>query len=111
MSAQIIRLGTLRQRLKHQTFVDVPDGAGGMARHFVNVNSIWARVETASTDFAIAEERPRAGHVMRITVRAPTPVTPGDRLLLGSRVFHVEAVNTFDGWGRFARCRCREEQP
>ncbi len=111
MSAQVIRLGTLRQRLKHQTFVDVPDGAGGVARHYVLVDSIWGRVESASTDFAIAEERARAGHAMRITVRAPTTIATGDRLLLGSRIFHVEAVSTADGWGRFARCRCREEQP
>ncbi len=111
MSAQVIRLGTLRQRLKHQTFVDVPDGAGGVARHFVLVDRIWGRVEAASTEFGIAEERARAGHVMRITVRGPTAIAPGDRLLLGSRVFHVEAVSNADSWGRFARCRCREEQP
>lgn len=111
MSAQVIRLGTLRQRLKHQTFVDVPDEAGGVARHFVLVDSIWGRVETLSTTFGIAEERATAGHVMRITVRAPTSISPGDRLLLGSRIFHVEAVSHADDWGRFARCRCREEQP
>lgn len=111
MSAQIIRLGTLRHRLKHETVVDVPDGAGGVVRHFVMVASIWGRVETVSTDFAIAEERAQAGHLMRITVRAPTSIAPGDRLLLGSRIFHVQAVSDADGWGRFARCRCREEQP
>ncbi|MGQ3675620.1 head-tail adaptor protein [Xanthobacter sp. TB0139] len=110
MSAQIIPLGTLRHRLTHQTSVDVPDGAGGNARHFITVDRIWGRVEAVSADFAIAEERPKARHLVRITVRGPTAITPGDRLLWGARLFHVEAVSSADGWGRFSRCQCREEQ-
>lgn len=107
----MIALGTLRRRLVHQTFVDVPDGAGGVARHYVDVGRLWGRLDHVSADHAIAEERARASHLWRITVRAPSAITPGDRLLASGRVFHVEAVNEGDGWGRFQRCRCREEQP
>ncbi len=111
MNAQVIRLGTLRRRLVHQTLVDVPDGAGGVVRHFVEVDRLWGRLDAASAEYGIAEERARASHLWRITVRAPTAIAPGDRLLMSGRVFHVEAVGELDGWGRFARCRCREEQP
>ncbi|WP_454915807.1 head-tail adaptor protein [Xanthobacter sediminis] len=104
-------VATLRHRLTHQTYVDLPDGAGGIARSFLAVDQLWGALESVSTEFGIGEERPRAAQVVRITVRAPNTIAPGDRLLLGARVFHVEAVSDPDGRGRFSRCRCREEQP
>ncbi|MFS8039225.1 head-tail adaptor protein [Xanthobacter sp. AM11] len=104
-------IGALRHRLTHQTFVDLPDGAGGVARTFLAVDVLWGAVEPLSADFGIAGERAQASHLLRITVRAPHTVAPGDRLLLGARVFHVEAVSDADGRGRLSRIRCREEQP
>lgn len=104
-------VASLRHRLTHQTCVDLPDGAGGIARTFLAVDQLWGALETLSTEFGLGEERPRAAHGVRITVRAPNTIAPGDRLLLGARVFHVEAVTDADGRGRFSRCRCREEQP
>lgn len=104
-------VAALRQRLTHQTYVDVPDGAGGVTRTFVAIGQVWGAVETLSSDFAVSEEQARAGHAVRVTLRQPHAVTVGDRLLLGARLLHVEAVSDADGRGRFARCRCREEQP
>ncbi|MFG1295043.1 MULTISPECIES: head-tail adaptor protein [Xanthobacter] len=104
-------VAALRQRLTHQTYVDTADGAGGISRTFLSVDRLWGAVETASTEFGIGEERARASHVVRITVRSPNTIAPGDRLLLGTRTFHVEAVRDADGRGRFSLCRCREEQP
>ncbi|MFG1400310.1 head-tail adaptor protein [Xanthobacter sediminis] len=101
----------LRHRLAHQTTVDVSDGVGGITRTFITVDMLWGSVEVVSTEFGLGEERPRAAQVMRITVRAPNTVVVGDRLLLGARVFHVEATGDADGRGRLTRCRCREEQP
>lgn len=101
----------LRQRLVHQTYVDLPDGAGGIARTFLTVDQLWGAVESPSASPGIGEERPRAVLATRITVRAPNTIAPGDRLLLGARTFHVEAVSDPDGRGRRSLCRCREEQP
>lgn len=103
-------IGALRHRLTHQTFVDLPDGAGGVERTFLAVDVLWGAIESVSTDYGLAEERARASNLTRITVRAPNTVAPGDRLLQGARVFHVEAVSDADGRGRFSRIRCREEQ-
>lgn len=103
--------GGLRHRLAHQTSVDLPDGAGGIARTFLTVDQLWGAIEPQSETFGIADERAEARHLLRITVRAPNTLQPGDRLVLGARIFHVEAVNDPDGRGRFSRCRCREEQP
>ncbi|MFG1478610.1 head-tail adaptor protein [Xanthobacter sp. V4C-4] len=104
-------MASLRHRLTHQTYVDLPDGAGGVARHFLSVDQLWGAIESLSREFGLGEERPRAVQLVRITVRAPNTLAPGDRLLLGARVFHVEAVDDAEGRGRFTRCRCREEQP
>lgn len=104
-------IGALRQRFAHQTYVDLPDGAGGVRRSFLTVDQLWGRLEQVSAGFGIEEERPRAGLLARITVRAPNTVAPGDRLVLGARLFHVEAVTDPDGRGRHSDCRCREEQP
>jgi len=104
-------IASLRHLLAHQTFVDLPDGAGGIERSFLSVDTLWGAVEPLSAEFGLAEERARATHLLRVTVRAPNTVAPGDRLLLGARIFHVEAVSDPDGRGRLTRCRCREEQP
>lgn len=103
-------IGPLRHRLTHQTAVDLPDGAGGIARTFLSVDVLWAAIELLSADYGIAAERAQASQLVRITVRAPNTVAPGDRLLHGARVFHVEHVADADGRGRFHRIRCREEQ-
>ena len=102
--------GALRHRLAHQTAVDLPDGAGGIARTFLTVDMLWGAVEPLSAEFGIAEERPRASQLVRVTVRAPHTVAPGDRLLHAGRVLHVEAITDADGRGRLNRIRCREEQ-
>ncbi len=104
-------VGGLRHRLAHQTYVDLPDGAGGVGRTFLTVDQLWGRIEYQSESFGITSERPEGRHLVRITVRAPNTLQPGDRLVAGARVFHVEAVSDPDGRGRFSRCRCREEQP
>lgn len=104
-------VGGLRHRLAHQTYVDLPDGAGGVSRTFLTVDQLWGRIEPVSENFGIAQERAEARHLLRITVRAPNTLQPGDRLVAGARVFHVEGVSDPDGRGRFSLCRCREEQP
>jgi len=103
-------IGALRHRLTHQTSVDLPDGAGGIARTFLTVDVLWGAIESLSADYAIAEERPRASALVRITVRAPHTVAPGDRLVHAGRIFHVEHISDPDGRGQYSRIRCREEQ-
>lgn len=103
-------IGALRHRLTHQTPVDQPDGAGGVARAFLAVDVLWGAIESASADFGIGEERARASGLFRITVRAPNTVATGDRLVHAGRIFHVEQVTDPDGRGRLSRIRCREEQ-
>lgn len=103
-------IGALRHRLAHHTPVDLSDGAGGITRTFVVVDLLWGAIESVSADFGLAEDRPRASGLFRITVRAPNTVSTGDRLVHAGRIFHVEQVSDPDGRGRLSRIRCREEQ-
>lgn len=103
-------IGALRHLVAHQTPLDGADGAGGIGRTFVTVGRLWAAISVGGAGFGIGEERPRASAEVTVTVRAPNSVSVGDRLALGPRLFHVEAVSDPDGRGRFSRCRCREEQ-
>ncbi len=103
--------GALRHILVHQAPADVADGAGGVVRSFVTVGRLWGVVEDSGAAFGLGEDRPRGVLTVNITVRAPHAIAVGERLVLGSRIFEVEAVSDPDGRRRFSRCRCREEQP
>lgn len=103
-------IGALRHRFTHQTGVDLPDGVGGIARTYLTIDTLWGALEAVSADPGIGEDRPRAVLAWRVTVRAPNTVASGDRLVMGGRIFLVEAVSDPDGRGRLSRCRCREEQ-
>ncbi len=103
-------IGNLRHRLVHETPVEVPDGMGGVTRHFLAVDSLWGAIETRGVAAEIAD-RPGAVLAHTLTVRAPATVQPGDRLRLRARRFLVEAVSDPEGRGRRLVCDCREETP
>jgi head-tail adaptor len=100
----------LRHLFQHRTAVNLPDGMGGVARTWLTVDRLWGAIEAVSDGPALAEERPIAMLAHRVTLRAPNTLAPGDRLVLGARVFEVQSVTDPDGRGRLSRCRCLEEQ-
>lgn len=103
-------IGVMRHRLVHETPVDLPDGMGGVSRSFLAVDALWGAIETSAVPGEFAD-RPGAVLTYKVTVRAPAIVEPGDRLRLGARLFHVEAVSDPEGRGRRLLCQCREEAP
>ena len=103
--------GALRHRFAHQTGVDLPDGMGGITRTYLTIDQLWGALETLSAEGDLSAEKRVGVLAHRITVRAPNTLQPGDRLVLGTRIFAVEAVSDPDNRGRFSRCRCREDQP
>ncbi|TCT07627.1 head-tail adaptor protein [Aquabacter spiritensis] len=100
----------LRHPLQHQTAVTLPDGMGGLERTWLTVDRLWGEMTPLSADPGPAQERPIATLGWRVSVRAPNTLAPGDRLVLGTRIFLVQAVTDPDGRGRISRCRCLEEQ-
>ena len=104
----------LNRALTLETPVRTPDGAGGFARGWQPLGTIWAEVVART-----GREREGDGGQMsltgyRITVRAApvghtTRPRPDQRFREGSRVFRITAVAETDPRGRFLTCFAEEE--
>lgn len=89
----MIRSGKLRHRLELQVASETRDPATNeVFRAWTTTATLWASVEPAS-----GQERrlgaaitPTTTHA--VEVRGGTPISPGNRLLWGTRAFEIEAV-------------------
>lgn len=104
----------LNRRLVLEQAARAPDGAGGFARDWTPLGSLWASVSART-----GRERARDGAVLssvryRIVVRA-APVgsamrpRPDQRFREGDRVFVIRAVAEHDPLGMFLTCFAEEE--
>lgn len=111
MSARTV---TLSRQLVLEAPVQAPDGAGGFARHWQALGTLWAEVtaltgrERDGGDVSMATAR------FRITVRgAPMGSSkrpaPGQRFRDGARVFPIQSVSERDIQGRYLKCLAVEE--
>lgn len=105
---------TLSRRLLLERPQAAPDGAGGFARSWETLGSVWAEVvarggrETDGGAVLVATGK------YRITLRgAPVGAeqrpTPECRFREGDRIFAIEAVMEKDGQGRYLVCHATEE--
>ncbi|MGR3712268.1 MAG: head-tail adaptor protein [Shimia sp.] len=105
---------TLSRQLVLEIPMQAPDGAGGFARSWYTLGTLWAEV-TAMTgrerdggDVSVATSR------FRITVRgAPVASSkrpaPGQRFRDGTRLFTIQSVSERDVQGRYLQCLAVEE--
>lgn len=104
----------LNRALVLETPAELPDGAGGFARDWQVLGTLWAEVlagsgsERAGGDLALSQA------AYRITVRgapvgSPLRPRPEQRLREGTRVYHILAVTERDVCGRYLTCVAREE--
>ncbi|AUC51878.1 phage tail protein [Sagittula sp. P11] len=107
-------VATLNRRLVLEAPQDVPDGAGGYARLWSVVGTLWARVEPHSGRQTNGEAGAISSAGFTVTVRgAPVghssrPVA-GQRFRMASRVFAIEAVTEAEPRAMYLDCRCSEE--
>lgn len=85
----------------------VPDGAGGVARTYVSMGRVWAKLAPLAMD-----ERMIAGDSVgvlthRATVRVRADLTTAHRLALGARRFRIRALRDA---GRFLELLLEEER-
>lgn len=102
--------GALNQRLVLEAPVETPDGAGGVARSYTDVATVWAAVTPMSArDATVAAA---AGNTVthRILVRARTDVTTRHRLRQATRVWRIATVREEDASGRFLRIEAEERR-
>lgn len=105
---------TLSRKLILERPLVAPDGAGGFARSWEGLGTVWAAVRARSGQERDAGEVTLSRARYKITLRA-APVgseerpTPDCRFRDGDRVFAIEAVAEADPFGRYLECYASEE--
>ena len=109
MSRLFMDPGQLRTEMILQKAVTHPDGTGGHAENWVEVATVFARIEPLR-----AESRFGAGQFLesvthRVTLRFRGDVQSGMRFLRHGRALEIINVQDADETGRYLICLAREE--
>jgi SPP1 family predicted phage head-tail adaptor len=81
--------GKLNRRLVLEAPVEMPDGAGGVARSYASAATLWAAVEPVGARGGVVADRLGATVTHRITVRFSAEITVHHRLRDGARVYRI----------------------
>jgi SPP1 family predicted phage head-tail adaptor len=108
MTAATIDPGALRHRLTLQAPVETPDGAGGVARNYATVATLWAAVTPVLAQGTVEADAFASSVTHRITIRARGDVSTRHRLCEGTRIFRIVATRDPDGTGRFTEIHAEE---
>ena len=84
--------GRLRHRLVLEEPIETPDGAGGVARSYATVATLWAAVTPVAARAEVSADSLAASVTHRIVIRAGPEVTTRHRLREGTRIFHILAL-------------------
>jgi SPP1 family predicted phage head-tail adaptor len=100
--------GKLRHRLVLEQPVETADGAGGVARSYATVTTLWAAVVPVAARGAVVAADLGATVTHHIVVRAGPDLTTQHRLREGSRIYRILALRDQDGSGRFIEIQAEE---
>lgn len=84
--------GDLDRRLVLDAPVESADGAGGVARSYAPIMTLWAKVEPVSARGAVIADAPGATITHRITVRRRSAVTTRHRFVEGATVYRIVTI-------------------
>jgi len=84
--------GDLDRRLVLQAPVETADGAGGVARTYEAVTTLWASVEPVSARGTVVADAPGATVTHRITIRTGPEITTRHRFAEGARIYRVVSL-------------------
>lgn len=85
-------IGAMRHRLVLETPLDTPDGAGGAARVWDTVATVWAGLRPISAGERVDADAEEHAVTHRVLIRWRDDVTAGDRFRLGARIFEIRAL-------------------
>jgi SPP1 family predicted phage head-tail adaptor len=88
--------------------VETPDGAGGVARSYAMVATLWAQVTPVSSRGEVEADRLGGAVTHRIRIRASSDITTRHRLSDGSVIFRIVSLRDPDGRGRFLEIEAEE---
>ncbi|WP_422050093.1 head-tail adaptor protein [Shimia sp.] len=110
-----VKAVTLSRKLVLERPLAAPDGAGGFARTWEALGTVWADVRLRSGRERDGGDMSLSSVRYKITLRG-APVgsqmrpTPDCRFRDGARIFTIEAVAESDGLGRYLICHATEEE-
>jgi head-tail adaptor len=84
--------GRLNRRLVVEAPVETDDGLGGVARAFVDTQTLWAQVTPAGARGDVDADTSGAVVTWRIIMRAGPALTTRHRLRDGARRFEIVAI-------------------
>ena len=94
-------IGAMRHRLVLETPVDTPDGAGGAARAWTTVATVWAGLRPFGASERVDADAEEHAATHRVLVRWRDDVTAKDRFRLGAHIFEIRALADPDERRRF----------
>ena len=113
VDAMSVTIGSMRDRVTAQQPSGTADGQGGSVRTWADVETCWARVETATTVEVLSSDRVAAVVTHQVTIWYQTALASIGatwRFLWGSRVLEIQSVENVDSRNRVIRALCREVQ-
>ena len=107
------RVPVLSRQVELQERVLTGDGAGGYAKSWTTLGTLWAAFDARSGSERVIGGRTTSGVTYRVTVRAaphgaPSRPRPEQRFLDGDRVFSILAVADEDPEGLYLTCWTEE---
>lgn len=102
------RAGDLNQRVTLQSATEAPDAVGQSVKTWTTVSKLWARITPVGGGESVSGKQVVADASHAVTIRHRDDVTPRMRLLWGSRVLEIAAVDDPDGLRTDLVLSCRE---
>ena len=84
--------GDLNRRLVLEAPVESADGAGGVARSYASIMTLWGKVEPVSARGAVVADAPGATITHRIIVRRYSAVTTRHRFIEGTTIYRLVTI-------------------
>ena len=84
--------GDLNRRLVLEAPCETPDGAGGVARTYVALATVWAQIVPQSMHADVSAQSLGAAQSFRIVLRRRDGITTAHRLREGERIYRIAAA-------------------
>jgi SPP1 family predicted phage head-tail adaptor len=101
--------GQLTAELALEMLQPVADGMGGYTETWVEIATVWGRIEPVSVAQRDFGTRPQPQVTHRILLRFRDDISTAMRLRKGARLFRLSAVHDPDETGRYLVCLAVEE--
>ncbi|MEW9806809.1 phage head closure protein [Mesorhizobium marinum] len=108
MATLFVDPGSLRTELSLQASTVSPDGLGGHSQSWIEVATLFARIEPVAASSVFGADQSMETVTHRVTIRWRPGVASGMRFVKQSRIFDIVTAHDPDDSARYLVCRARE---